>query len=60
MSKGVRERLLDRLAASGALVKKGTILGFIPRTTWPAGDLGGRGGRTAAAAGRAGRGHHPH
>jgi Golgi phosphoprotein 3 (GPP34) len=39
LSYGVRERLLDRLAASGALVRtEGTILGFIPRTTWPAGD----------------------
>jgi hypothetical protein len=42
LSYGVRERLLDRLAASGALVKtEGTILGFIPRTTWPAADLAG-------------------
>src|SRR5918998_5683075 len=39
LSHGVRERLLDRLAASGAVVKtEDTILGFIPRTTWPAGD----------------------
>ena len=36
---GVRERLQDRLVASGALVRtEGTVLGFIPRTTWPAGD----------------------
>ena len=42
LSHGVRERLLDRLAASGALVRtEGTILGFIPRTTWPAGDPAG-------------------
>ena len=42
LSHGVRERLLDRLAASGALVKtEGTVLGFIPRTTWPAGDPAG-------------------
>ena len=35
----MREQLLDRLAASGALVKtEGTILGFIPRTTWPTSD----------------------
>ncbi len=39
LSHGVRERLLDRLAASGALVRtEDTVLGFIPRTTWPAGD----------------------
>jgi Golgi phosphoprotein 3 (GPP34) len=39
LSHGVRERLLERLAASGALVRtEGTVLGFIPRTTWPAGD----------------------
>jgi Golgi phosphoprotein 3 (GPP34) len=39
LSHGVRERLLERLAASGAVVRtEGTILGFIPRTTWPAGD----------------------
>ena len=42
LSHGVRERLLDRLAASGALVKtEGTVLGFIPRTTWPAADPAG-------------------
>lgn len=42
VSFGVRDRLLERLAASGALVKtEGTILGFIPRTTWPAGDPAG-------------------
>ena len=36
---GVRERLLDRLAAAGAILRpEVTILGFIPRTTWPAGD----------------------
>jgi len=36
---GVRDRLLDRLAAAGVLVRaEGTVLGFIPRTTWPAGD----------------------
>lgn len=39
LSHGLRERLLERLAASGQLVKtEGTVLGFIPRTTWPAGD----------------------
>src|SRR5215207_8855573 len=42
LSYGVRERLLDRLAASGAVVKTaGSIFGFIPRTTWPAGNLAG-------------------
>lgn len=36
---GVRERLQDRLLAAGALQRvDGTVLGFIPRTTWPAGD----------------------
>jgi hypothetical protein len=39
LSHGVRDRLLDRLAAAGMLVRtEGTVLGFIPRTTWPAGD----------------------
>ena len=42
LSYDLRERLQDRLAASGALVRtEGTILGFIPRTTWPAGDPAG-------------------
>jgi Golgi phosphoprotein 3 GPP34 len=42
LSYGVRDRLQERLAASGALVKtEGTVLGFIPRTTWPAGDPAG-------------------
>ena len=42
LSYGVRERLLERLAASGAVVKtEDTVLGFIPRTTWPAGDVAG-------------------
>jgi len=37
---GVRERLLERLAGVGVLVRhQSTVLGFIPRTTWPAGDL---------------------
>ena len=41
ISKGLKQRLLERLAASGALVEqKGTMLGFIPRTTWPAHDIG--------------------
>lgn len=36
---GVRERLQDRLVAAGWLVRtEGTVLGFIPRTTWPGGD----------------------
>lgn len=39
LSHGVRDRLLERLAAAGAVVKtEDTVLGFIPRTTWPAGD----------------------
>jgi hypothetical protein len=39
VSHGVRERLLERLAKAGMLVRtEGTVLGFIPRTTWPAGD----------------------
>ncbi len=41
ISKGLKERLLARLEASGALVEqKGTVLGFIPRTSWPAHDIG--------------------
>ena len=36
----LRERLLERLAKAGVLKQQeGTVLGFIPRTTWPAGDL---------------------
>ena len=39
ISHGVRDRLLERLAAAGMLARtEGTVLGFIPRTTWPAGD----------------------
>jgi len=39
ISYGVRDRLLDRLAAAGMLVPTDrTVLGFIPRTTWPAAD----------------------
>lgn len=39
LSHGVRDRLLERLAAAGMLVRtEGTVLGFIPRTTWTAGD----------------------
>jgi hypothetical protein len=39
LSHGVRDRLLERLAAASMLVRtEGTVLGFIPRTTWPAGD----------------------
>ena len=35
----LRERLLERLAKAGVLTRReGTVLGFIPRTTWPAGD----------------------
>ena len=40
LSYQLRERLLERLANAGALKRQeGTVLGFIPRTTWPAGDL---------------------
>jgi Golgi phosphoprotein 3 GPP34 len=36
---GVRDRLLERLAAAGMLVPtERAVLGFIPRTTWPAVD----------------------
>jgi hypothetical protein len=39
LSYGLRERLLARLAKAGVLEQReGTVLGFIPRTTWPAGD----------------------
>ena len=39
LSHGLRNRLLERLAAAGLLVRtEGTVLGFIPRTIWPAGD----------------------
>ena len=39
LSHGVRDRLLERLAAAGLLVRtEGTVLGFIPRTTWPVRD----------------------
>ena len=40
LSYQLRERLLERLAKAGVLTpQQGTVLGFIPRTTWPAGDL---------------------
>jgi hypothetical protein len=39
ISHGVRDRLLERLATAGMLARtEGTVLRFIPRTTWPAGD----------------------
>jgi hypothetical protein len=39
LSHGVRDRLLQCLAAAGKLVRaERTVLGFIPRTTWPVGD----------------------
>ena len=39
LSYKLRERLLERLAKAGVLKQQeGTVLGFIPRTTWPAGD----------------------
>jgi len=40
LSYKLRERLLERLAKAGVLKRQeGTVLGFIPRTTWPAGDV---------------------
>ena len=40
LSYQLRERLLERLAKAGVVKQQeGTVLGFIPRTTWPAGDL---------------------
>ena len=40
LSYQLRERLLERLAKAGVLTpQQGTMLGFIPRTTWPVGDL---------------------
>ena len=55
----LRERLLDRLARSGAVTRQeGTVLGFIPRTTWPAASTLGRGRRTRQAARSPGRRHH--
>ena len=39
LSYGLRNRLLERLAVAGLLVRtEGTVLGLIPRTTWPAGN----------------------
>ena len=39
LSYKLRERLLERLAKAGMVKpQQGTMLGFIPRTTWPAGD----------------------
>jgi hypothetical protein len=39
LSKGLRQRLLERLAATGVLDRRaGTVLGFIPSTTWPERD----------------------
>jgi hypothetical protein len=39
LSYQLRERLLERLAKAGVVKEQeGTVLGFIPRTTWPAGD----------------------
>jgi hypothetical protein len=40
LSYQLRERLLERLAKASVLnPQQATVLGFIPRTTWPAGDL---------------------
>jgi hypothetical protein len=40
LSHKLRERLLERLAKAGVLTRQeGTVLGFIPRTTWPVGDV---------------------
>jgi hypothetical protein len=39
LSKGLRDRLLERLTAAGVLDERaGKVLGFLPRTTWPARD----------------------
>ncbi len=39
--KGLRDRLLDRLATSGVLSEQqGTVLGIFPRRTWPVLDRG--------------------
>jgi len=41
ITKGLRGRLLHRLTDAGVLTPRhGTIIGFIPRTTWPARDAG--------------------
>jgi hypothetical protein len=41
MTKGLRERLLQRLARAGVLTQeRGTVLGFIPTTSWPTADAG--------------------
>jgi hypothetical protein len=40
LSYKLRERLLERLAKAGVLKRQeGTVLGFIPQTTWPVGDV---------------------
>jgi hypothetical protein len=40
LSYQLRDRLLERLAKAAVLnPQPGTVLGFIPRITWPAGDL---------------------
>lgn len=39
--KGLKERLLERLAAAGLITRqRGRLLGFIPNTTWPTVDPG--------------------
>jgi hypothetical protein len=36
ITKGLRDRLLERLATAGVLARRrGTVLGFLPRTVWP-------------------------
>jgi hypothetical protein len=41
LTKGLMPRLLDRLASAGVVVEeRGTVLGFIPRTTYPTQDPG--------------------
>lgn len=41
ISKGLRDRLLARLVAAGVLERRsGTLLGFLPTTSWPARDAG--------------------
>jgi hypothetical protein len=54
LSYGVRDRLLERLAAAGVLVRtEGTVLGFIPRTKAVKDAIDEAAAATAAAAGAA-------
>ncbi len=45
ITKGLRDRLLDRLVTAGVLARRRKpVLGFIPRTVWPTVDAGPRQG----------------